>query len=72
MFLRWMKETLALPILFLTSASVPPCWSMMLPRVGKRVYFLQRTSSKDDWVVIIGVDLKDFGIPLVDDESNLS
>lgn len=32
MFLSWMKAPLVLPILALTSASVPPCWSMMLPR----------------------------------------
>ena len=48
-FLSWWNDVLALPILILMSASVPPCFSTLLPKYVKFVN--ESTYSRGRWVL---------------------
>ena len=63
---RW-KATLALLILFFTSASVPPCVSTMLRRNLKSLTY----SRKHDWCFASSTFSQDLCFPFVDFQPNL-
>ncbi|VDO56304.1 unnamed protein product [Schistosoma margrebowiei] len=59
------NAVLALPILDFTSASEPPCSSMMLPRYVKAFYIFQSFAVMSDWIVVFRFGIEDLGFPLV-------
>ncbi|VDO90059.1 unnamed protein product [Schistosoma margrebowiei] len=69
------NAVLALPILFFTSASEPPCSSMMLPRyvkdstfsrqVCERLYIFQSFAIKSDWIAVLRPEFEDLAFPFV-------
>ena len=66
MFFSWMNKTLALPILAMTSASLPPGSLNDTAKVGEGFYFLKCCSLQGHWVFMGCVDLEDFSFSFID------